>query len=179
MRISAALRAGGSRDRRSRAAAPARLAVWCIRRAPPRGIQSRPIGGSVRCQTPSQVLPLPSQSRQYRRARTGRPVGPVAGGTDARHPATARHAPDPEASSPSMMSVSTGRSHRKDVVSEHGGEPVWHDFPEEAPRWLRESSPPTRILTGTPIRAILAAKQARGRTGEPVHLHALPTRARP
>ena len=135
---SAALRAGGSRDRRSRAAAPARLAAWCIRRAPPRGIQSRPIGGSVRCQTPSQVLPLPAQSRQYRRARTGRPVGPAAGGTDARQPATARHAPDPEASSPSMMSVSTGRSHRKDVVSEHGGEPVWHDFPEEAPRWLRE-----------------------------------------
>lgn len=49
---------------------------------------------------------------------------------------------------PSMMSVSTGRSHRKDVVSEYGGEPVWHDFPEEAPRWLREGFPPTRILTG-------------------------------
>ena len=30
------------------------------------------------------------------------------------------------------------KANRKDVVHEQGGEPVWHDFPEEAPRWLRE-----------------------------------------
>jgi hypothetical protein len=30
------------------------------------------------------------------------------------------------------------KANRKDVVHEQGGEPVWQDFPDEAPRWLRE-----------------------------------------
>jgi hypothetical protein len=30
------------------------------------------------------------------------------------------------------------KANRKDVVHEQDGEPVWHDFPEEAPSWLRE-----------------------------------------
>ena len=139
----------GPRDRRSRVAAPTRLAAWCIRRAPPRGIRSRPIGGSVRCQTPSQVLPLPSQSRQYRRARTGRPVGPAAGGTDARHPATARYAPDPEASSPSMCPYQLGESHRKGTSSVSTAVSRYGTTSQKRRRdGYARSSPPTRILTG-------------------------------
>ena len=30
------------------------------------------------------------------------------------------------------------KANRKDVVHEQGAEPVWHDFPEEAPTWVRE-----------------------------------------
>lgn len=30
------------------------------------------------------------------------------------------------------------KANHKDVVHEQGGEPVWHDFPEEAPSWVRD-----------------------------------------
>jgi hypothetical protein len=152
--------------RRDHQDAPLRvLRGWRVEGSPVEGGGARPLGGlmlqagaaaghpeptdrgSVRCQTPSQVLPLPSQSRQYRRARTGRPVGPAAEGTDAWHPAT----PDTHRSGSLKsldVSVSTGRSHRKDVVSEHGGRPVWHDFPKRRRDGYARSSPPTRILTG-------------------------------
>jgi hypothetical protein len=30
------------------------------------------------------------------------------------------------------------KANRKDVVHEQGAEPMWHDFPEEAPTWIRE-----------------------------------------
>jgi hypothetical protein len=39
-------------------------------------------------------------------------------------------------------------ANRKDVVHEQGAEPVWHDFPEEAPAWVRRGSPPRRISSG-------------------------------
>jgi hypothetical protein len=30
------------------------------------------------------------------------------------------------------------KANRKEVVHEEGAEPVWRDFPEEAPAWVRE-----------------------------------------
>jgi hypothetical protein len=36
------------------------------------------------------------------------------------------------------------KANRRDVVHEQGAEPVWHDFPEEAPAWVREEFSSTK-----------------------------------
>jgi len=60
------------------------------------------------------------------------------------------------------------KANRKDVVHEQGGEPVWQDFPEEAPRWRREEFSSDEDPDGThpPRRSSRPAKHAAARVNQ-------------
>ena len=53
------------------------------------------------------------------------------------------------------------KANRKDVVHEQGGEPVWHDFPEDAPSWVREKFGDDAADTARPAGTVRRAKGAR------------------
>ena len=53
------------------------------------------------------------------------------------------------------------KANRKEIVHEQGGEPVWHDFPDQAPSWVREEFGDDAADTARPpARTVRRAKGA-------------------